>query len=79
MCWDCSLVNEEQHIYVEKSENVHGLFGHAKHAMFREAGEAPCTYVKITPAHLRPDPYAEMIHGSCFGTSSVFDDERHWQ
>ena len=26
MCWDCSLVNEEQQIYVEKSEDVHGLF-----------------------------------------------------
>ena len=26
MCWDCSLVNEEQRIYVEKSEDVHGLF-----------------------------------------------------
>ena len=25
------------------------------------------------------DPYAEMIHGSCFGTPSIFDDERHWQ
>ena len=24
------------------------------------------------------DPYAEMIHGSCFG-KSIFDDERHWQ
>ena len=26
MCCDCSLVNEEQQIYVEKSEDVHGLF-----------------------------------------------------
>ena len=26
MCWDCSLVNEEQQIYVEKSEDVHVLF-----------------------------------------------------
>ena len=25
MCWDCSLVNEEQQIYVEESEDVHGL------------------------------------------------------
>ena len=33
MHWDCSLVNEEQQIYVEKSEDVHGLFGHAKHAL----------------------------------------------
>ena len=32
-CWDCSLVNEEQQIYVEKSEDVHGLFGHAKHSL----------------------------------------------
>ena len=34
MCWDCSLVNEEQQIYVAKSEDVHGLFGHAKHTLF---------------------------------------------
>ena len=33
MCYDCSLVNEEQQIYGEKSEDVHGLFGHAKHAL----------------------------------------------
>ena len=26
MYWDCSLVNEEQQIYVEKSEDVHGFF-----------------------------------------------------
>ena len=25
MCWDCSSVNEDQHIYVEKSEDVKGL------------------------------------------------------
>ena len=25
MCWDCSSVNDDQHIYVEKSENVKGL------------------------------------------------------
>ena len=25
-CWDCSLVNDEQQIYVEKSEDVPGLF-----------------------------------------------------
>ena len=22
MCWDCSSVNDDQHIYVEKSEDV---------------------------------------------------------
>ena len=26
MCWGCCLVNEEQQIYVEKSEDVRGLF-----------------------------------------------------
>ena len=25
MCWDCSSVNDDQHIYVEKSEDVKGL------------------------------------------------------
>ena len=25
MCWDCSLVNEEQQIYVEKSDAKHAL------------------------------------------------------
>ena len=23
------------------------------------------------------DPYAKMVHRSCFGTKSIFDDERH--
>ena len=25
MCWDCSSVTDDQHIYVEKSEDVNGL------------------------------------------------------
>ena len=43
----------------------------------REANEALWAYVKIT---LRiSDPYAEMVHGSCFDTQSMFNDKLHCQ
>ena len=33
MCWDCSSVNEEQHIFVDKSNRWMDLFGHAKNTL----------------------------------------------
>ena len=36
MCCDCSLVNEEQQIYVDKSENVHGLIWSCQKCIFNK-------------------------------------------